>query len=289
MSLNYSFMDDEKYSAEDVNKIFSRLTTEGVSLFNTSGGNPLSELNRAVSTFADSGVEMYDNNSCMVVYDEEVQSFSISCGTAFMYDGSTVSIEAEPLDITDKITELRKSDEGDIYVGFFRNIEQNRIDVFADTDFEKISAGQGYIILAKILSDNSITDLRKIASTKLAPCSANVIEERPISFPEQMKYNYDTSKKLIKTFGNIFAGATKMLAMGYREGYTQYKGCLVDITSVEVHDEEGNLDDSRLSYVKVDDSCNMLLAANRDGNDIQVWESSTSQTASGYSFKLYFF
>lgn len=289
MSLNYSFMDDEKYSAEDVNKIFSRLTTEGVSLFNTSGENPLSELNRAVSTFADSGVEMYDNNSCMVVYDEEAQHFSISCGTAFMYDGSTVSIESEPLDITDKITELRKSDEGDIYVGFFRNTEQNRIDVFADTDFEKISAGQGYIILAKILSDNSITDLREIASTKLAPCSANVIVERPISFPEQMKYNYDTSKKLIKTFGNIFAGATKMLAMGYREGYTQYKGCLVDITSVEVHDEEGNLDDSKLSYVKVDDSCNMLLAANRDGNDIQVWESSTSQTASGYSFKLYFF
>ena len=39
MSVIYSFMDDSVYGADDINKTFSKLTTQGVSLFKYNNGD----------------------------------------------------------------------------------------------------------------------------------------------------------------------------------------------------------------------------------------------------------
>ena len=122
MSIIYGFMDNCLYGADDINQTFSKLTTQGVSLFNyTDGDNPLVSLNNAVSAHTMPGVEMYNTNACKVIYDTENEKFFISPGNAFMIDGSTITVDSEEYDITERVLEQRKSGIGDIWVCFNRN------------------------------------------------------------------------------------------------------------------------------------------------------------------------
>ncbi len=213
MSVIYSFMDDSVYGADDINNVFSKLTTEGVSLFSyTNGDNPLVSLNEAVKGFLEPGVEMYNPDACKVGYDSANGKFTIGVGNAFMVDGSTITIDSEPYDITAMVTELRKTQSGDIWVCFYRNIPMNRIDILVEADDTKFNSEYG-VKLAKISSSNTIADMREFAKTKILPCSANVIQEESME-GIYMEYKDGKDKRKRVVFKNIFPGATKVLMHG---------------------------------------------------------------------------
>lgn len=209
MSVIYSFMDNSLYGADEINQTFSKLTTEGVSLFNyTDGDNPLVSLNDAVAGFIQPGIELYNVDACKVKYDKENDKFTIGTGNAFMIDGSSITIDSQDYDITQRVYELRKLNEGDIWVSFYRNIPENCIDIIVDTDDTYFNSEYS-VPLAKISADNSVFDKRIYAKTKLAPCSANVINTVTVSCGQLI--STDTGDMLKRAvIKEVFPGATKV-------------------------------------------------------------------------------
>ncbi len=257
MSLLYSFMDNCLYGADEINQTFSKLTTQGVSLFNyTDGDNPLVSLNDAVSGLTNPGVEMYNIDACKVVYDEEDERFYISPGNAFMIDGSTVTIDSEEYDITDKILEQRKLSDGDIWVCFMRNIPKNCIDISVDADDTAFNS-QYAVPLAKISSQNSVVDMREFAKTKLAPCSANVINEFTISFGtlSHNETGYQLRRAVLK---DVFPGATKVFL----------NGVVRNIQRVDIEAGE-SLVYERAWYQSV--ANDIQIAFNMTGEGLEIW------------------
>ena len=213
MSVIYSFMDNCSYGADEVNQTFSKLTTEGVSLFNyTNSTNPLVALNDATEGFVTPGVELYNINACKVMYDEENDKFSIGVGTAFMIDGSTITIDSEYYDITETVKEFQKSSSEDIWVCFYRNIPKNSIDISVDVNDYYFNS-QYSVPLAKISSDNSVADKRKIACSKVAPCSANVIQYETLNCGA-ITYKETGIERRRIIYSNVFPGATKVFLNG---------------------------------------------------------------------------
>lgn len=257
MSVTYSFMDDSVYGADDINYTFSKLTTQGVSLFNYSNGNnPLVSLNEAVAGFIEPGVEIYNLDACKVKYDSLSKKYTIGVGSAFMIDGSSISIDSEPCDISDKVLELRKSGNVDIWVCFYRNIPQNSIDIVVDTDDTYFNSEYS-IPLAKISSSNTIVDMRTFAKTKIAPCSANVIQTGTIENVELIAGQSGNVRKRM-VLKDIFPGATKVLM----------NGILHDIQRVDA--SGGEVLDYKMAMPR-DDSSGEYVAFNYSNDGLEIW------------------
>ncbi|MBR3791969.1 MAG: hypothetical protein IKK18_04635 [Clostridia bacterium] len=257
MSVIYSFMDNSLYGADDINQTFSKLTTQGVSLFNyTDGDNPLISLNDAVSGLTYPGIELYNVNACKVVYDKENDKFSVFPGNAFMIDGSTITIDSDEYDITEQVLEQRKSSNGDIWVCFNRNIPKNSIDISVSAD-DSVFNSQYAVPLAKISSNNTVVDMRKFAKTKLAPCSANVISEYTMSFGTltYKETGYERRRTILK---DAFPGASKVFI----------NGVVRDIQRVDIEAGE-SLTYERAWYKTV--ASDILVAFNMTGEGLEVW------------------
>ncbi len=275
MSVIYSFMDNCSYGADEINQTFSKLTTEGVSLFNyTSGDSPLISLDDAVKGFLNPGIEMYNIDACKVIYDKENDKFTISPGNAFMPDGSTITIDSEPFDISDQVNGLRKSSTDDIFICFYRNIPKNCIEISIDTDDTAYNSEYS-VPLAKISSDNSIVDKREFAKTKLAPCSANVINEVTINLGT-LTYR-DTGYKLRRTtIENVFPGATKVFV----------NGVVVNIQKVDIEAGES------LVYERAcfpSGLIDVMIAFNMTGEGLEVWayQSYNSTTPGNWNILIF--
>jgi hypothetical protein len=252
-------MDDCAYGADEVNQVFSKLTTEGVSLFNyTDQSNPLVAFNDAVKGFITPGVEMYNADACKVTYDEENDKFTIGVGNAFMCDGSSITIDSEAYDITQEVLEQRKLSDGDIWVCFYRNIPNNCIDIVVSAD-DTLSNSEYAVPLAKISADNSVVDKREFAKTKVAPCSANVIQEVTIKLGT-LTYK-DTGYQLRRLIiENVFPGATKVFL----------NGVVRNIQRVDIEAGE-SLTYERAWYPTV--ASDVKIAFNMTGEGLEVWAS----------------
>lgn len=259
MSVIYSFMDNCSYGADEINQTFSKLTTQGVSLFNyTNGDNPLIALNDAAEGFTTPGIEMYNADACKVIYNEESDKFTIAPGNAFMSDGSTITIDSEAYDITEKVLEMKKLTNGDVWVCFYRNIPKNCIDISVDSD-DTVFNSEYSVPLAKISQKNSVVDMREFAKTKLAPCSANVMNEVTINLGTLIYY--DTGYKLRRTIiKNVFPGATKVFL----------NGVVRNIQRVDIEAGE-SLQYERAWYPTV--SSAVKIAFNMTGEGLEVWAS----------------
>ena len=164
MAVERLFLDNVVYGAEDVNRAFSRLTTQGVSLFQNTGA-PLVDLNTAVSNLVESGVELHNMDACKVVKTNG--EYQVLPGTAWMADGSCITISDEPyhLDITSGAEQ---------YVYFRGNAPMNTIDIAV--------SGSGFpqdaLPLALVAADGTVTDRRTYAKTKVAPATGNIVVEK---------------------------------------------------------------------------------------------------------------
>ena len=275
MSVIYSFMDDTVYGADDINKVFSKVTTQGVSLFKyTNGNNPLVSLNNAIKGFTEPGVEMYNINACKVSYNKGNDKFTIGVGNAFMVDGSSITIDSEAYDITGRVYELRKSSTSDILVCFYRNISNNSIDIVVDTANTYYNSEYS-VQLAKISSDNTVIDTRKFAKTKLAPCSANVIQEKTINLGTLLYH--DTGYKLRRVIlKDIFPGASKVFL----------NGVVRDIQRVNVA-SGGSLVYERAWFQGV--SSDVQIAFNMTSDGLEVWASQPYDSATPGDWNIMIF
>lgn len=275
MSVIYSFMDNCMYGADEINRSLSRLTTQGVSLFNYSDGdNPLKALNEATAGFIAPGVEMYNINACRVKYDSEEEKFTIGEGSAFMCDGSSVTIDGEAYDITEAVAEARKADTGEVYVCFYRNIPENSVDISVEAEAAAFNSEYS-VPLARITADNIVNDRRIVAKTRLAPCSANVICEETLNAGTITYHETGDARKRV-TFPNAFPGATRVFMNGIIHNIQRVDADKTDTLVFERAWQQGV-------------SSPTTVAFNFSGDGLEVWLSASynSETVSGWKMIIF--
>ncbi len=260
MGYTCQLMSNKTYSAQDINKIFSMLTTQGVSLFNyTQGDNPLIDINTAVANFTTPGVEFYNSDACKVTYNDTDDSFMILKGNAFMIDGSSISIDEEGYDITEEIKTIRKNSTNLIYVYFYRDVASNVVDICVTDDSSELES-TAVVKLAEINSDGNIFDLRTFAKTKLAPCTSNIFETVNLG-------TFRISSK-ITTPGCLYATATCGIVF---PTYVYAWNKLFDVQSINT------TDGTELNYLHIDRPIGSFYAAfNYVNDELQLWAYSKS-------------
>lgn len=165
MAVERLFLDNVVYGAEDVNKAFSRLTTQGVSLFQNTGA-PLTDLNTAVSNLVEKGISFADKDACKITRRDDGR-YQILPGTAWMSNGKSITIKDEPylLDITPGIH----------YSVYFRpNFDQDTCDIVVAPESE---VEGDFVLMGYIREDGDILDRREFARLKAEPPVPNVVVE----------------------------------------------------------------------------------------------------------------
>lgn len=153
-----TFMDNAEYTAQDVNNVYSKLTSAGVVIF-TDTGNALSDFNAANADITASGVTA-NPDACSVIKEDGV--YKISPGACFMADGSLAELtEAEEITVPEGTA---------CYVYFERCAEENTIKITVS----ETQGGENSVSLAGISASGEITDKRKFAQMKIAPSGENV-------------------------------------------------------------------------------------------------------------------
>lgn len=151
MGYKCTFMDNEVYSAKDVNAMFANLTSEGIALVDS--GNVLSDLNTAVSEVTSEGVQLFVD-SCKLTKTDGV--YKIGEGVCFMPDGSTITFDSDGYEIS-PVSGVKN------YVYLKRNETMNRIDVIVS----QTAGGDGTVPIAEIGEGGAITDTRKFSKAKV--------------------------------------------------------------------------------------------------------------------------
>ena len=153
MAYKYLFMNNNIYTAQDVNDAISSLISGGVSNYPL-GLNAVADLNSSLAEMTAQGVQ-YKGTSCLVTNTNGV--YKISEGTCFMNDGSQIVFDGDGYEIahTSGVKE---------YVYLERDVVRNKINVVVS----ETSGGEDTVALAEINADGSVTDRRRFAKAKIA-------------------------------------------------------------------------------------------------------------------------
>lgn len=187
------FANNKTYGADDINTVMSRLTTQGVSLYNDTGA-PLMDLDTAMSNLVSNGADMYDANSCKVVALGNGK-FKISKGTYWMPSGACVVFDSDGYTFESDYTTASGTKGTVCYVYLKQGGESasvsNEVNVVAtgepDSDAE---------LLATISSSGVVTDKRTIAQAKIAVPTSNIITKKPVHLTyrsDNKNYSYTVS------------------------------------------------------------------------------------------------
>lgn len=152
MGYKCSFLDNQEYTAQDVNDIFKRVSWGGVMFYDTQ--DVISDLNNAGEQLTSQGVTMEDTNSCRVVLNDG--RYLISKGCCLMHDGSSITFDEDGYEITPVLGQKN-------YVFIQRNDMSNSIDIVVSE-----SAGdESSVTLAEIDENGKIYDRRIYAKAKV--------------------------------------------------------------------------------------------------------------------------
>ncbi|MBE7015566.1 MAG: hypothetical protein E7417_01945 [Ruminococcaceae bacterium] len=174
MGYRCSFMDNEVYSAQDVNERFACMFTEGVSL--ADGENLLADLNQITSEVATAGVIQ---DSCKVVKTDT--GYKILKGSAIMPDGSGITFDDQGYEFTAEYGVYQ-------YVYLRRNEPYNRIDVVVSTE----APDENCVSLAHITATGLVSDHRKYAQTKLISTQESTLRKVTKEFLSSNSYVCET-------------------------------------------------------------------------------------------------
>lgn len=225
MGYKCSFMDNQIYSAQDINERFSMMFTSGVSLGES--GNVLADLNGITEEIVTSGVLP---DACRI--EKTDSGYKISAGTAIMEDGSAISFDAEGYEF---------SAESGVYsyVYLVRNEPQNTIDIVVS---QVLPEGE-YVPLGEITQDGNVLDRRKYANLKINSYQSDTLRNFEKSFSYADSYAGETYDLENGNFSYVIIWSGKYYSTGNtRVVYSSDR----DILPIE--------DGQELKIIMVDDS-----------------------------------
>lgn len=273
MSYKYSFADNEKYGAEDLNNMVKRLVTSGVADPFTDGvPYNLSAVNSAGALVYTSGAVPETVNTLKVVSADEGKVL-INPGTAFFSDGAVIEIEAGGHE-----TEFSRGVKSYVYLK--NDLTASNTCYPACTTAEPTG---DYVPLAEISEAGEITDRRVYCRGKLPGYASNAQYVTEIHDKATLTATTPTKAEGEKTYalGNnsyrfVFAvnrgnGVQKHSCMGiynistgtylsfYETNYTSIN-CLMDTSTLVIGCEYNNtrgMITMKLSVVNGEMVCNI--------------------------------
>ena len=209
MAFKGYFLDNESYSADDVNNAFSHLTTQGVSLFSDTG-SVISDINAALAALTSGGVDIYNTESCMVYKAGEL--YMVKKGVCFLHDGAFVVVDDDGYTL--KITEGVLN-----YVYALHDPLKNECGIFVST----YSVPENAVLLAEIDAEGKITDKRVFSQAKIAVPTVNITESKKLSlsYPSGTGSGYTYNEE---AFDVGFGGFNYVRALYDDELYFVYIG-----------------------------------------------------------------
>ena len=163
MGAKYYFLDNDEYTAQDMNNVLSTLTTQGVSLYKQSG-MALMDYEEAIKNLVEPGVEIYNTDACKIVKADDGNYYA-SAGTCWLPDGSCMVIDDEKLAVENYTAGQLN------YVYARHDIPNNRMCIWAS-----IQTISDYVVkLAEIDENGNIYDKRTFAMTKLATPTTSLV------------------------------------------------------------------------------------------------------------------
>lgn len=173
------FINNKTYGTDDINTVLARLTTQGVSLFRDTG-NTLLDIETAIASFVDSGVEMYDTEGCKVVALAN-DKFKISKGCCWMPSGTCIIFDDEGYVFTPNFKTESGASSSECYIylrqgGDEADTESNEINVIISP--EKYTDND--VPLASISGARVIIDRRIFARSKVFNSGGNIIQKNSV-------------------------------------------------------------------------------------------------------------
>lgn len=208
------FANNKTYGADDINTVLSRLTTQGVSLYNDTGA-PLMDLDTAMSNLVSNGADMYDANSCKVV-SLGSGKFKISKGTYWMPSGACVVFDSDGYTFESDYTTAAGTKGTVCYV----YLKQGGESATVANDVNVVATGEADSdaeLLATISSSGAVTDKRAFAQAKLAVPTTNIVQTGSATFVGQ------TGVELIQTITPKFPGFTYIYGLYCESNSDGYK------------------------------------------------------------------
>ena len=147
------FMDNDIYTAQDVNDTISNIISGGISNYPI-GSNAISDLNSAIAELTQQGVQ-FMGTSCLVVNDGG--TYKISEGACFMNDGSQIAFDEDGYEITHTPNRYE-------YVYLERDVLHNTINVVVSEE----SGGVDTVPIAEITANGAVLDRRRFAKAKIS-------------------------------------------------------------------------------------------------------------------------
>ncbi len=153
MAYKCLFMDNDVYTAQDVNDAISNIVSDGICGY-PFGNGAVSDLNSAIAELAGGGAD-YRGTDCLLVNDRGV--YKISKGACIMNDGAQIIFDEDGYEINHETGTYE-------YVYLERDVLHNRINVVVSQQ----SGGQGTISIAEIKADGTILDRRRFAKANVS-------------------------------------------------------------------------------------------------------------------------
>ena len=153
MAYKCLFMDNDIYTAQDVNDAISNIVSGGVSGY-PFGNSAIADLNTAIAELANDGVD-YRGTDCLVV--KVGGRYKILKGACIMNDGSQIIFDVDGYEISHEAGVNQ-------YVYLERDVLHNTINVVVS----QTSGGQDTVPLAEIDANGDIWDRRRFASAKVS-------------------------------------------------------------------------------------------------------------------------
>ena len=223
MGYSYSFIDNETYGTDHINKAFSRLTTKGITPYPTDE-NLINAMNGITSEITTSGVD-FDSFHCKVTLDRD--TINISPGTVFFEDGVSMLIDEDGISLPY---------QSGVYVYLYRDINTNSCYPATSKNLPELN----YVPLAYIDIDGNIKDIRIYAKSKLCPNSEVV----PLKTTKTV--TFDTHHTGTEVLGTINVGYNNFRYLVFRD--KSHKLC--SIVELVENDYSEYSDFDRYTYIR---------------------------------------
>ena len=159
------FVDNEEYSASDVNDVLKSFVTGGIEDPFTDGeAYHIGKLNDITVALSDAGIVPDDNTSCKCSINTEEKRVFIFCGTLFFNNGARIVINTEGVTLNYTAGETN-------YVYAIFSQSENNGSLICTTELP--AEGDDYVMLAEISAEEILTDKRKYARGKLPGYQSN--------------------------------------------------------------------------------------------------------------------
>lgn len=159
------FVDNEEYSASDVNEVLKTFVTGGIEDTFTDGeAYHIGKLNDITVALSDAGIVPEDNTSCKCSIDTEEKSVFILRGTLFFYNGARMIIDTEGITLNYVAGETNY-----VYAIFSRSENKG----YPVCTTECPAESDDYVMLAEISAEEILTDKRKYARGRLPGYQSN--------------------------------------------------------------------------------------------------------------------